>query len=96
MRILSFTSLLFFASGLLGFGECGKSEDVSVFTEMLQEFQERVFERIDNMEREMKEKLAKKVDKVFQLYEMIEFFPLVPPESKLVIFMHRLFTFFRY
>ena len=69
MRILLFASLAFFGSGLLRFCESGKSEDVSVFREMLQEFQERVFQRIDNMEREMNERLPKKADKVFQLYD---------------------------
>ena len=70
MRILLFAGLVFFGSGLLGFCECGKSADVSVFREMLQEFQERVFERIDKMERETQERLAKKADKVFQLYDV--------------------------
>ena len=69
MQILLLASLVFFASSQLGFCESGTREDVSVFREMLQEFQERVFERMDNMEREMEERLAKKADKVFQLFD---------------------------
>ena len=77
MRSLSLVGLVFFASGLLGFCESGKSEDVSVFKEMLREFQDRVFnkfdhevreirEKMDSEIREIKERLANKADKVFE------------------------------
>ena len=53
MQILLFASLVFFTSSELGFCESGKSEDVSVFREILQEFQDRVFDRMDKMDSEM-------------------------------------------
>ena len=69
MRLLSFLGLVFFASGLIGFCQSGNSEDVSVFTEMLREFQDRVFDRIDDLEREMKERFVNIAEKVFKLFE---------------------------
>ena len=73
MRNLSLISLVFLACGLLGFCEYGKSENVFVSQEMLREYQDRVFDRMDRMDKEMreiKERLAEKTDKVLQLFDI--------------------------
>ena len=73
MRNLSLISLVFLACGLLVFCKSGKSENVFVPKEMLQEFQDRVFDRMDKMDKEMteiKERLADKTDKVLQLFDI--------------------------
>ena len=82
MRFLAF-SLVFFAGSFLGFWQSGKSEDVFVSEEMLQEFQERifdtmdkemrefqdrVFDRMDKLEQEVKGRFASNADKVFELF----------------------------
>ena len=72
MQTLLFVSLAFFASVLLGFCESGKNEDVFVSKEMLQEFQNRVFDKINqigNEVREVKEKVAGITEKVLLQHE---------------------------
>ena len=95
MQILLLASLVFSSSSQLGFCESGTSEDVSVFREMLQECQERVFERMDNMEREMEERLANIADKVFNCMTS-EFLLQVPPLSKMCYLYEQIVYFFRH
>ena len=55
MEVQFFVSLVFFASSLLDICESAKSEDVFVTKGMLQQFQKEMFDRLDQIDIEVRE-----------------------------------------